>query len=319
MPTDYDGDPTATQTPASAPGPSLGPTVRLPADGDPVNADSLAQALKVLADYATWMVSPTAASGNLTEPIRRYSNARGQIMALIDHLGFPGGQLTSHEEDWIGITPVSHDASLDHARWLYAKQGTGGVITRVNEGEANGIKLEPDDVEGNLARMFERAAIGAGDAGKVLMFETEMFLLSTDDTEAFVGLLDESQGIAAVSSVTDAGYPGVGFIKREGDTNWFALFNAGAGGNTFFDTGFPDDGENHRMRIEIVGEDVADDSVSQVRYYIDGTLVYTHTDDFEAMERRLRRTYSIVRTTADTSTARLVALPNRYFVNLLTP
>jgi hypothetical protein len=51
MPTNYTGNPTATQPPAAAPAPGVLPILVLPADGDPANAASVAQAYKVLADY----------------------------------------------------------------------------------------------------------------------------------------------------------------------------------------------------------------------------------------------------------------------------
>jgi hypothetical protein len=55
MATDYTGNPTATQAPASAPGPGVAPIVRIPADGDASNAASITQEIKALADYVAWL------------------------------------------------------------------------------------------------------------------------------------------------------------------------------------------------------------------------------------------------------------------------
>lgn len=55
MPTNYTGNPTAVEAPASAPGPGVAPILALPADGEPVNAAAFAQAYKVCADYIAYL------------------------------------------------------------------------------------------------------------------------------------------------------------------------------------------------------------------------------------------------------------------------
>ena len=52
MSTNYTSDPTATRAPSPAPAPAAKPIVVIPSDGDALNAASITQALKVLADYA---------------------------------------------------------------------------------------------------------------------------------------------------------------------------------------------------------------------------------------------------------------------------
>lgn len=60
MSSSYTGNPTATQAPGSAPGPGVAPIMTLPADGDPANAASVAQAFKESADYIAWLTQRTA-------------------------------------------------------------------------------------------------------------------------------------------------------------------------------------------------------------------------------------------------------------------
>ncbi len=60
MPTNYPGDPTATEAPSVAPDEDDVPTVALPADGDNENAATWAQPTKVLADWIAWLKKPFA-------------------------------------------------------------------------------------------------------------------------------------------------------------------------------------------------------------------------------------------------------------------
>jgi hypothetical protein len=53
--TPYNGNPTATQSPSLAPGPGIYPTLDLPADSNPNNAATFAQAYKVLADFIAYL------------------------------------------------------------------------------------------------------------------------------------------------------------------------------------------------------------------------------------------------------------------------
>ncbi len=60
MPTNYTGNPTATQAPASAPGPGTAPVVVIPNDGETANAASITQDFKVNADYLAWLTQVVA-------------------------------------------------------------------------------------------------------------------------------------------------------------------------------------------------------------------------------------------------------------------
>jgi hypothetical protein len=54
VPTNYAGNRAATQSPSAAPGIGIAPTVVIPNDGESLNVASIAQALKVLADYSAF-------------------------------------------------------------------------------------------------------------------------------------------------------------------------------------------------------------------------------------------------------------------------
>lgn len=57
MPTNYTGDPTATQSPSPQPGASQVPIASLPADGDDLDAASVAQDFKTLADFVAFLTT----------------------------------------------------------------------------------------------------------------------------------------------------------------------------------------------------------------------------------------------------------------------
>lgn len=68
MSTNYTGVPTAAESPAAAPAGGTYPIVVLPDDGDPLNAASVEQAYKVLADYMAYTMSrPAAYSMNIAD------------------------------------------------------------------------------------------------------------------------------------------------------------------------------------------------------------------------------------------------------------
>ncbi len=65
MSTNYSGNSTATQSPSPAPGVGYVPIFTLPNDGDPLNAASIAQALKAGADGLAWIASYVKGLGAL--------------------------------------------------------------------------------------------------------------------------------------------------------------------------------------------------------------------------------------------------------------
>lgn len=62
MSSNYTGNPTATQTPGSAPGSGVLPILVLPSDGDADNAASVAQAFRECADFIGWLTTQSLGS-----------------------------------------------------------------------------------------------------------------------------------------------------------------------------------------------------------------------------------------------------------------
>lgn len=133
MSSQYTGNPTATQSPA--PTPALGnyPIEVLPADGDALNASSVAQAFKVCADFIAFIqlaiskiltttysmlglvvdgtgeqtVSPVAGqvsvsrSSFIYDPLLVFKDVGGtEVRWLVDHNGFPMSKCSRIETNW---------------------------------------------------------------------------------------------------------------------------------------------------------------------------------------------------------------------------
>lgn len=67
MPTNYTGNPASSQSPSPNPGFGVAPIVRLPTDLDSLNADSVIQALKALADWTAWLTNALSPFRGVTD------------------------------------------------------------------------------------------------------------------------------------------------------------------------------------------------------------------------------------------------------------
>ena len=93
MPSTYVGDATLAESPSPAPSPTSIPQLTLPSPGDGDTAASVAQAYKALANEVSWLKEPRGVVGNWNQFLRKYENARQQKRFLVDHMGYPAGDL----------------------------------------------------------------------------------------------------------------------------------------------------------------------------------------------------------------------------------
>jgi hypothetical protein len=100
MPTNRAGDLTATQAPSAAPQPEGTITQALPADGDPPNASTYAQAYKVCADFIDWLMKPRAKLSDWAKWIMSWRSGGGHKRLVVDHFGYPMGRIVSWRDDW---------------------------------------------------------------------------------------------------------------------------------------------------------------------------------------------------------------------------
>lgn len=134
----YTGDPTATQSPSAAPAPGSAPTANLVVDGTAINAASVNQQTKVLADFIAWVMSPRAkaAAGTGTstwgQAILAFKNSQLFTRFAVDHHGFPAGQIMQWDENWDDASSQVADLTISSngllgARWNYRViNGPGG-------------------------------------------------------------------------------------------------------------------------------------------------------------------------------------------------
>lgn len=289
MATTRAGDPTATQSPSAPPTPGAVPTESLPADGDACNAASIAQALKVNADFAAWLMSPRgqAAAGtgasNWAEAIRQYKNARLQTRFAVDHLGFPAGKFVQWQEDWSGSSSPSSAAFASAAltgRWLYSHEFSGIVTTTLD--------VEPSDstlraaflamrinTSTDLVRAFTRTTPVAADADTSMVMQWDCCPNSGTlaNTEHAAGLVQASYVTGGTSSAFSADEPnGVAFVRRAADANW-KIYTKNGGSAAYADTGVAAALTTPvRFRIETVGANVGDDSTARALFYVNGVF-----------------------------------------------
>lgn len=81
MPSNYTGNPAATQAPAAAPGANVAPILALPVDADAFNSAAFYQEFKALADYVAWLNN--VVGGTLTAKIIQIDGTAGGAAAPI--------------------------------------------------------------------------------------------------------------------------------------------------------------------------------------------------------------------------------------------
>lgn len=288
MSTTRAGDPTATQSPSAPPTPGATPTQTLPADGDACNAASVAQALKVSADFDAWSKSPRAqaaagtGASNWIEAIQLWKNARLQTRFLVDHLGFPAGKFVHWQEDWAAAYTSFHSGpGLSQpfiGRWLGSIDAAGPSQVIVNYG-SNELRSPAYRIEmgtsGAEIRVFTRTIPVKADADTAMVMQwDECVHAGTLNTfEQVGGLVPMSYCTGGVGSAFSATAPnGCAFLRRTGDTNWF-VYTKNGGSPAFFDTGVAVAvGTPIRFRIETVGANVGDDSTARAIFYVNGVF-----------------------------------------------
>jgi hypothetical protein len=288
VPTEYDGDPEATEAPSDPPEPEGTITLLLPVDDDDVDGSAFAQAYKVLADFIAWLLKPTAKALDFAMHIMAWRTATGHKRFRIDHLGFPGGQYIGWDEDWTYSALddySSRDGTLDAAflafpAWRYKATGTGAAAATNlhNSPECTAMFMLGGDTIGVDYVTITRGRGPRFRAGNHIVLE---FLAGVqggaagyDDKRATIGLGTWLGGSISRGSGDIDNF--IGFEKKDGFDNWFAVARAaGVETATAVDTGVAVSQTLSRMRVEWHGEDVSEDGLRRVRYYIDGALVAT--------------------------------------------
>lgn len=283
----YTGNPNATQAPASPPVDRAVPVVALPADGDPANAASVAQAFKVPADYLAFNQAPFAEGGQPAQEILPFKTAIGHRRSGVDHLGQPGGNYLQWLEQWLDVA-FELKNSLGNGpwagNWFYSLAGpfAGQVTSAVAGGGGTGLVGGGLFLQCSGSGATTNSSHAEAAAGLPMGVDSDTFVdwsancTNHANAEFDMGFYDTSPtllGSAAVfSTLTQVG---AAFVRRNGDTNWKAYTRAlGAGSATLTDTGVAfSSGSAARFRIELRGSNESDDAVARVIFYVNGAVV----------------------------------------------
>jgi hypothetical protein len=294
MPTPYSGDRTATQTPASPPNAGAVPIASLPIAGEGATAASVAQMVKVLADYIAFEQHPFGNSTSWGQKIRAFQDALAtHDRFAIDHWGLPRGEFFQWKEDWTPATPfglvgpVSGTTTSQAGKWDVTLKGGGDTILSLPPGQPLGIPPFPTALTGAISpNAYRQAAIildGAA-TGNLAQFRLQSdYARSVFDTDTLIVLEAEVQidtvlGVEwrigfcntgeSINSITE----GVYFQRPDaGGTNWKCRTVSGA--SSTVDSGVSASPGEHHFEIDLVGSDVSDDGVSRALFFIDGVLV----------------------------------------------
>ncbi len=283
MATNYPGDPNATEAPSGAPEDDAGPIVVLPADGDPPNAATFAQAFMVLADFVAWLKKPFAKASAWAQAIVVYLNALESPRFLVDHMGFAGGDIQKWNETWSG-SEINNAAGT--VAFTATRQRWSTFIVAGGE-----ISVHLPDTTTWFTR-FVKVSYGTGGGTISAHLQGEVFASFVDGlgialdfdlrTATAIDQMYCSAGLANPDAATDIplnGFIGGCFKKASGNANWMFVTGDGSNLSTPVDTGIPVAASTHyKMRVEWLGATgAADDAVAAMRGYINGALVATST------------------------------------------
>ncbi len=285
MSTNYDGDGSSTQSPSATPASGASPTVVLPADGDPASAASVAQALKVLADYADFHQRPFAnALGVYSQEIVSYRSGILHRVFGVDHLGLPAGRIMTREEHWMESTAGESAAGSGtwvHP-WKYFINGTGanfqaqGALVGLPSGtlmkhelfdNSSGAKVilesELPWIVGNVVSSWDFDFMVAASSGPAA------------DTGYAIGMGDGTMSSGTLDPVG-------ALIFTEGvvGTAWSSYVKIPAGSPVTGSLGITLAlNAIHRARIDVIPAGESDDAVARVIFYIDGAVAANVTAD----------------------------------------
>lgn len=285
MATTYVADPTAADTPSVAPDEDDVPSSLIPVDGDPPNAATWAQALKVTPDWVAWLKKPFAKASAWAQAVMKWQNALKQDRFLIDHAGFPGGRVRQITEWWRGaesqIGPGTVQFTSTNLIWttfvVSAGAGTGGfAVSGPDPATINERHLAVTlDTAGSDESLAISEALVAPGAANCIVAEWDVFLgAGVNQQRMATGLAKQLSHAFGDDSI----FLGAVFFIQDGSAQWWCNIGDGTTLGTPFATSVAlNTNTLFQLRIEWWGASVADDSAASLRFYINGALVKTYT------------------------------------------
>ncbi len=341
MSTNYTGDPTATQAPAPTPGANEEPIAVLPADGDPVNAASVAQAFKVLADYVAYVNSyhifekrdnDAVTVGSTPLALVDLINAGGNRRGYFDHNGYFTPQLVELYEPWLFFLNETGDSSgqvtvPDWGRWQYSTTtnaliSTGLTSTSLGQmpvvsvsTDASASEVGPDwSYIETVSPIFstEEAVGSPGEPLSVAMcWCMKINAGGANNVSILAGFHDDTDPDTVP-------YNGITFVKASANTTWHAVTASDSG---LFDVDNTDTAVTATAntwvscRIEYHGTQ-SPYSAPRTIFYMNGQIVATHTTiAYMASGTSIRPYFAVLATGATGATRTLDVGPVRVIYN----
>jgi len=279
MPTNYDGDRTATQAPSDPPGPDGQITVALIADGDDVDASTSEQKDKAVADWIDWIYNPHSVGDPDSRFLRRYRTVQGHTRWALDRNGFPAATFMHWQEMWCnaqtitGTTPAAAVLAAHNQGWIAVISGAAGTVSVAGDTVKTGLALKADDDLGDYSYV-NMGGMPAPRTDLDLVLEASIYIQDNDDVEHIFGLVVDSPGFWPGDLATNEG---LFFILEAGAGNWKCAASGPVSETYVALGGTASIGSFVNLRIEYRGSGVSDDSTSTAYFYVGGTLVGTIT------------------------------------------
>lgn len=301
MSTTYTPNPANVQAPAAASTPDNLPLETLAADGDALNAASVAQAFKVLGDYIAWLKAPFGVVSSYVQALRNYRSAIGNRVSGVDHFGFPGGRLHTITEDWLDAAATNKTVNGSGAwfgKWnygIFGPGGTGNVTANGANAQLTETPLGPimfidfNGTAGAAATVVESAKrwMYVSEGSIEFEFDFSVGFGSTIASNTHVGFglgsgtFVSSGSVNVINQGTAIPSSGAFLYRDSGSSNWIAQTLKPGGGSSNINTGIPLDNVVHRYKIVMVGTADSDDATARVLHYLDGALVLNGAIDLE--------------------------------------
>jgi len=316
MPSPYPGNPSATQSPSPPPADGSPPIVNLPADGDPPNAATWAQAYKVLADYAAFGIAPFANSGQWAQDVLPFANARLATKFRVDHAGLPSGHFLTWEESWSPSTGFSLGPGFaTNGRWTYQSNiGTGaggfspqapgaGTFNPWNNTRAGVLTI--DGTATNRAEMRAEATTSFTDDAYCSV-DIDFSLKSIVDVDWVIALSSTGETINAVNN-------GIFLIRPDTTGTNFLLRTISGGVTTQVDSGIPASaGGAHHLSLRWWGANVADDSAAHAVITLDSFSTHIDTNLPNAAGHPIEFAFGGFVTTASVANPQMIVGPVKF-------
>lgn len=166
MASNYTGNRTATQAPGPTPAFDVSPVHVLPADGDALNAASVAQMVKEAADFIDLLThgpyvhsKQTPENGN---PIEYWRDVNQRVRSGVDHLGFHGaGRITGHTEPWImagGAISSTTSNIYNSSQWSVSIAGTSSLSPAITNQAGVAVDLTTSTASSKIILQTANAA-----------------------------------------------------------------------------------------------------------------------------------------------------------------